>query len=73
MGNAVHYCKLHKLIAGTVAVAPSWEATCIKWRQLEDTLSTNRAAVLLKGLLVIMGGHSHDTNGLRISSRQWQI
>ena len=68
MGNAVHYCELHKLIASTVAPSPSWEAT-LMWRRLEDTPITDCAAVLLKGSLVIMGGRSHDTNGLSVSSR----
>ena len=39
------------------------------WRRLEDTPITDCATMFLKGSLVIMGGCSHGTNGLSISSR----
>ena len=61
LGNAVHYCELHKLIGSTVTAAQPKEATVV-WKRLKDTPSTDCAAVLLKGLLVIVGGRSYDTN-----------
>ena len=61
LGNAVHYCELHKLIASTVTAAQPKEATIV-WKRLEDTPSSDCAAVLLKGSLVIVGGRSYDTN-----------
>ena len=61
LGNAVHYCELHKLIASTVTAARPKEATVV-WKRLKDIPSSDCAAVLLKGLLVIVGGRSYDTN-----------
>ena len=61
LGNAVHYCELHKLIASTVTAAQPKEATIV-WKRLEDTPSSDCAAALLKGSLVIVGGRSYDTN-----------
>ena len=61
LGNAVHYCEVHDLIASTVTEAKP-EKAIIVWRRLEDIPNTDCAAVLLKGSLVIMGGRSYNTN-----------
>ena len=66
LGNAVHYCELQKLVASTVTVGQPREVSLV-WRRLEDTPSTDCAAVLLRGSLVLIGGRSYETN--RISSR----
>ena len=62
VSNAVYYCELHKLIDSTVTAAKPEKATVFIWTRLKDTPSTDCAAVLLKGLPVIMGGRSHDRN-----------
>ena len=61
LGNAVHYCELRRLIDSTVTAAQPEEATIV-WKRLEDTPSTDCAAVLLQGSLVTTGGRSYDTN-----------
>ena len=61
LGNAVHYCELHQLIAGTVAAAQTQEASLV-WKRLKDTPSSDCAAVLLKGSLIIIGGRRYSTN-----------
>ena len=58
--NAVHYCKLHKLIASTAKAAKSQKARLV-WKRLEDTPNIDCSAVLLQGSLVIIGGRSYDT------------
>ena len=58
--NAVHYCKLHKLIGSTAKAAQSQKARLV-WKRLEDTPSTDCSAVLLQESLVIIGGRSYDT------------
>ena len=60
LGNEVHYCELHKLIASTVTASQPEKAKTV-WKKLKDTPSSHSAAVLLKGSLVIMGGHSYHT------------
>ena len=69
LGNAVHYCELHKLIASTVTPAQPEKATIV-WKRLKDTPSSDFAAVLMKGSLVIIGGRSYDTNKV---SHVWQL
>ena len=66
LGNAVHYCELQKLVATTVTAPQPKEASLI-WRRLEDTPSTDCAAALLRGSLVLIGGRKHETN--KISSK----
>ena len=61
LGNAVHYCELRRLIDSTVMAAQPEEAAIV-WKKLHDTPSTDCAAVLLQGSLVIIGGRSYDTN-----------
>ena len=68
LSNAVHYCELRKLIDSAVTGPQSREAALV-WKRLKDTPSTDCAAVLLKGSLVIMGGRSHDADQLSISTR----
>ena len=76
LGNAVHYCKLQKLVASIVTVGQPKEASVV-WRRLEDTPSTDCAAVLLRGSLVLIGGRNHETKMisssiLRYSNGEWQ-
>ena len=66
LGNAVHYCKLRKLIDSTVTAAQPEEATIV-WKRLDDTPCTDCAAVLLQGSLVVMGGRSYAT--MQISNK----
>ena len=66
LGNAEHYCELQKLVATTVTVPQPKEASSIWWR-LEDTPSTDCAAALLRGSLVLIGGRKYETN--KISSK----
>ena len=66
LGNAVHYCELHKLVASTIIAAAQPQEAILVWRRLEDTPSTDCTAVSLRGSLVIIGGRSHDVN--KISS-----
>ena len=63
LDNAVHHCELSQLVVSTVA---DWRDAHV-WRRLEDTPSTDCAAVLFRGSLVIMGGRSYETN--RVSSK----
>ena len=67
LGNAVHYCKLQKLVASIVTASGQPREASVVWRRLEDTPSTDCAAVLLRGSLVLIGGRSYETN--KISSR----